>query len=593
MNIGDCSGAGAWYNNGVTMNRSAYQRRMFLLRVMRALRIGQRQAVLVQALLLGLAGAVAALAFDAAIDAVQWVYTGFAGTRVDCFMQLPGWARVLLPAAGAIPAALVLLFAMRVDKRPMPEYMESFSLGDGRLPRRQGFLRSLSAVLSMGSGACIGKVGAIIQASAVAASAAGRALHVSPSRLRLLVGCGAAAGMTAAIHTPLSACLFVCEVLVGTFSIGYMAPLLAATCASYALLWLLGRTDAIFAADAAQVVFGSLPQVLLCAVLAVAAALCGRGWVWFAKWMRRRLDGRPAWLPVRMAAAGLLVGLVAYEDPFIVGNGQEAIAALLAGCLSTPHAAALLCCKVLLVAVVFGVGTMGGMLMPTLMIGCFIGALFGAGAESMGLGGGALPYALVGMAAFFGVAARAPITALLLVIEFTMNASLIFPLMLAVAVAYGVARLLPAGSLYDRAPDSTAFDGPPSALRVEDVMRRSPLQVHTSAPLDRVLHQMLRHPDENVPVVEADGRYAGLILASELPDTPDGSAATASDLMHADAPVLSPADGLPEALRAFQSTPLNSLPVVNPATGALCGIVSRTELYRTGILLLRKAVARD
>lgn len=351
---------------------------------------------------------------------------------------------------------------------------------------------------------------------------------------------------------------------------------------------LLGLAGAV-----AALAFGSLPQVLLCAVLAVAAALSGRGWVWFAGWMRRRLDGRPAWLPARMAAAGLLVGLVAYEDPFIVGNGQEAIAGLLAGCLSTPHMAALLCCKILLVAVVFGVGTMGGMLMPTLMIGCFIGALFGAGAESLGLGGGALPYALVGMAAFFGVAARAPITALLLVIEFTMNATLIFPLMLAVAVAYGVARLLPAGSLYDRAPDATAFDGPPSALCVADVMRRSPLQVHTSAPLDRVIHQMLRHPDENVPVVDASGRYAGLILASELPGTPDGPGLTAADLMHADAPVLSPSDGLPEALRAFQSTPLNSLPVVSSASGALCGIVSRTELYRTGILLLRKAVARD
>ena len=575
------------------MNRSAYQRRMFLLRVMRALRIGQRQAVLVQALLLGLAGAVAALAFDAAIDAVQWVYTGFAGTRVDCFMQLPGWARVLLPAAGAIPAALVLLFAMRVDKRPMPEYMESFSLGDGRLPRRQGFLRSLSAVLSMGSGACIGKVGAIIQASAVAASAAGRALHVSPSRLRLLVGCGAAAGMTAAIHTPLSACLFVCEVLVGTFSIGYMAPLLAATCASYALLWLLGRTDAIFAADAAQVVFGSLPQVLLCAVLAVAAALCGRGWVWFAKWMRRRLDGRPAWLPVRMAAAGLLVGLVAYEDPFIVGNGQEAIAALLAGCLSTPHAAALLCCKVLLVAVVFGVGTMGGMLMPTLMVGCFLGALFGTGADALGVGGGVLPYALVGMAAFFGVAVRAPITALLLVIELTMNASLIFPLMVAVAVAYGVARLLPAGSLYDRAASAAStLNAAPAAMRVADVMRRSPVLVHVSAPLDRVLHQMLRHPDENVPVVDAQGCYAGLIVASELPDDVGGNPPCAGDLMHTDTPALSPSDGMPEALRAFQGSPLNSLPVVDPATGALCGVVSRTELYRVSTLLLRKAISR-
>ena len=572
------------------MNRSVYQRQIFFVRLMRALRIGQRQALLVQALLLGLAGALAALLFDAGIDAVQWLYTGRWCTRVDCFTQLPGWARVALPAAGAVPAALVLLWAMRVDKRPMPEYMEAFSLGDGRLPRRQGFLRSLSAVLSLGSGACIGKVGALIQASAVAASAAGRLLNVPPARLSLLVGCGAAAGMTAAIHTPLSACLFVCEVLVGTFSISYMAPLLAASCASYALLWLLGRTDALFAADVA---FGSFSQVMLCAALAVAAALCGRGWVWFAAWMRRRLNGRPAWLLPRMVAAGLLVGVAAYGDPFIVGNGQEAIAALVAGNLSTPHTAVLLGCKVLLVAVVFGVGTMGGMLMPTLMIGCFLGALFGAGAEALGVSGGVLPYALVGMAAFFGVAARAPITALLLVIEFTMNASLIFPLMVAVAVAYGVARLLPAGSLYDRAASAAStLNAAPAAMRVADVMRRSPVLVHVSAPLDRVLHQMLRHPDENVPVVDAQGCYAGLIVASELPDDVGGNPPCAGDLMHTDTPALSPSDGMPEALRAFQGTPLNSLPVVDPATGALCGVVSRTELYRVSTLLLRKAISR-
>lgn len=572
------------------MDRASYHRRMFLLRVMRALHIGQRQAMLVQALLLGLAGALAALLFDYGIDAVQWLYTGQWCQRVDCFMRLPEWARVLLPAAGAVPAALVLLLAMRVDKRPMPEYMEAFSLGDGRLPCRQGFLRSLSAVLSLGSGACIGKVGALIQASAVAASAAGRLLNVSPARLSLLVGCGAAAGMTAAIHTPLSSCLFVCEVLVGTFSISYMAPLLAASCASYALMWLLGRTDALYAADA---VFGSLSQVSLCVLLAVVAALCARGWVWFVAWMRRRLNGRSAWLLPRMAAAGLLVGLVAWKDPFIVGNGQEAIAALVEGNLSTPHMAALLGCKVLLVAVVFGVGTMGGMLMPTLMVGCFLGALFGTGADALGVGGGVLPYALVGMAAFFGVAVRAPITALLLVIELTMNASLIFPVMVAVAVAYGVARLLPAGSLYDRAASAAStLNADPAAMRVTDVMRRSPMLEHTSAPLDRVLHQMLRHPDENVPVVDAQDRYVGLIVASELPTDDGGNPPCAGSLMRADVPALSPSDGMPEALRAFQNTPLNSLPVVNPATRALCGVVSRTELYRICTLLLRKATTR-
>lgn len=561
------------------------------LKLMRMLGIGEWQAGVIQAALMGLAGALAALCFDCGTDVVQYIYTGVDGGRVSCFSGLPVLWRLLLPAAGAVPAALVLGYALRHNKKPVPEYMEAFSLGNGRLPRRQGVLRSLSAVLSLGSGACIGKEGALIQISAVSASAVGRWLHVSPPRLRLMVGCGAAAGMTAAYHTPLAACLFVCEIVVGTFSIGTLAPLLVASCTAYTLIFLMGRGGALFPMDAA---FCSGVDIAWCIVLALGAALLARFWVCLLGFCRKWLNGKPAWLLPRMVAAGLLVGAVAVWVPGIVGNGQETIAALVKGCLGTESVVTLLVLKIVIVAIVFGVGTMGGVLTPTLMIGCCAGAAFGAGVHALGWGSDtATAYAFVGMAAFFTVAGRAPVTALLLAVELTMNAALIFPLMVGVAVAYAFSRLLPGKSLYDsstRAGSKSAFDSPMGNMRVADIYRRSPMRVHADTPVDRVLRVMLRHPGENVPVEDAHGHYLGLILPRSFHDGP--GATCAGELAEQGIPVLAPDMNLPQALECFAHSTTDSLPVVRGGDSLFLGMLSRSELYQLTALMMRKELAR-
>lgn len=568
-------------------NEHSYRRLFWMLRLMRFLRIGGWQAVVIQAVIMGLAGAAAALAYDAAAIGITHLLTGLEGTRVDCFAHTPPLQRALLPALGAVPAALVLGWALKRARYPMPEYMEAFSLGNGRLPRTQGMLRSLSAACSLGSGAAIGKEGALMQISAVAASAAGRWLHVSPPRLRLMVGCGAAAGMTAAFHTPLSACLFVCEIVIGTFSIGALAPLLVAACSAYVLISLLGDSGALFE-NAAKI--QGLEQTGLCLALALLAALAARAWVRFLGFCRRALNGRVSWLMPRMVAAGALVGLAAVYEPAVVGNGQEPIVSLVAGDMPLGRMALLLGLKVLLVAVVFGVGTMGGALTPTLMIGCFLGGLFGGMAQAWGASGDVAGYAIVGMAAFFAVAGRAPVTALLLGIEFTMNAGLAFPLMAGVAAAYAFSRLLPGRSLYDAASatgPANAFDAPMAQMRINDIYRPASMQVHESAPMDRVLRVMLRHPGENVPVAHADGSFAGLVLnGAKLPA--QGNAASA---MRRDIPELTPGMGLPEALGLFARTRLDSLPVV-AKNRRLLGMVSRAELYQTTALMMRKELAR-
>lgn len=547
-------------------HRADYRLLSRLSELMRLLRIGEQQAAFVQAILMGLAGAAAVLLFEAGCSTVQGLLTGQWGeTRVACFSELSPLRRVLLPCLGAVAAALVLLAAHCVDSRRIPDYMEAFSLGNGRLPRRQGLLRSLSAVISLGTGACIGKEGALMQIAAVAASAVGRRLYVSPHRLRLMVGCGAAAGMTAAFHTPLAACLFVSEVVVGSLSIGYLAPLLLASCAAYAVVWCAGEGGALFPC---AISVGDGSQLLLCLAAALLLAPLAKLWVAWLNLARRLFSGRLAWLVVRMAAAGLLVGGVSVYQPAIVGNGQEAIAALLTSSFSLSEAAVLLGLKALLVAVVFGVGTMGGVLTPTLMLGCFGGWCFGvaAGAESPEV------VALAGMAAFFTSAARSPVTALLLVVELSMNASLIFPVMAAVALSYALSRYVPGASLYD----GTHREGLPT-LRVRDLMFHAPSQLHEGVAENTLRRVALHHPNLPIPVVDEAGCYLGLLSPQNgQRETP---------------PAVAPSATLAEALQLFERCPqADYLPVVEAA--ALCGLLSRVELYQTQALLFRRDLAR-
>ena len=571
-----------------------YARLHRMLCVMRRLHIGEQQAVAVQALLMGLAGAAAALLFDASTNFLQWVVTGLLpGNGVERFTRMPDWLCVLLPAGGAACAALVLGFALRRARHPVPEYMEAFSLGDGKLPRRQGLWRSISAVISLATGASIGKEGALIQISAVAASAVGRWLYVSPVRLRLLVGCGAAAGMTAAFHTPLSACLFVCEVVVGTFSIATLAPLLLASCAAYVLVWTLGLSGGLFEAPLS---LDSLQEALLCAGLAVGAALLGKAWVALLSGMRRLLGGKTAWLLPRMVMAGLAVGAVALVEPYVVGNGYEAIRALSQGMFSPGQASVLLVIKALMVAVVFGVGTMGGVLTPTLLVGALVGYLYGCGLYACDLCAeeSVIAYAFAGMAAFFAVSGRAPVTGLLLVIELTMSAPMIFPLMLSVGAAYALGRLLPGGSLYDASLSSgptSPLESGLGGLRVGHLCRPLRARVSPSTGMDRVMRLMLRHPGENVPVQDESGVCVGVVRPSHLPTAAGHWQGDAASAMDRSLPRLRTDQSLPEALAAFQTTDCNALPVEEAQSGHLVGSLSRAELYQVIALLFRRELA--
>ncbi|MCD8062027.1 MAG: chloride channel protein [Akkermansiaceae bacterium] len=565
------------------------------------IKLGDKQVIFIWAALVGALGALTALLFEMGVELVQDLLTGRHGYRqIQAFQEMASqdWAWcIFVPAAGGLLAGLTLLFTQRFVPAKATEYMEAVALGNGYVPPKPSLLRSLSAVFSIGSGASIGREGPLVQSAAVVGSALGRLFHLSAPRLRLVVACAAASGMSAAFHTPLAGGLFVSEIVLGALTIDFLAPLLVASCAGYFTMGLFHEPAPIYQLQQEVSLTGN-QHVLWCVLLGCLASLLASLWLLVLKKSRQYLNGKRHWLPVRLMAAGMLVGVIAIFYPEIVGNGKNIITALIHYEFDTTKAAILLALKICTVAIVFGVGTVGGALTPSLTIGSVFGFLFSAALTQMGVPGEhAIAYSLVGMAAFFTTAANAPITSLVLVVEFTMAGQMMFPLIIGVLVSYGTARLTKAQSMYHDSlafgPRST-FDKPLAQVQLQDVARKDPPVVHPLDKFGTIAAMLIKNPAHPIFVTSPAGKYLGSVEAEDVAafarNKELAQAVLAMDVLRNDMPTL-PADmHLPEALGIFSRPHCGeSLALVNPDNDHLLGVVNKTDLY----LVLSEIMRRE
>jgi len=584
---------------GGVLRRQSYQWLKTALELRKRFFVTGRPALYVWAVFVGVVGALCAIFFEHAVDWVQNLLTGTDGIgQLEAFVDIPDWRRVAVPAVGGLIAGLILLFTHRFVPHRATEYMEAISLGDGYVPPKPSLLRSLSAVFTIGSGTAIGREGPLIQTAAAAASAIGCRCHLSAPRLRLMVACAAAAGMSAAFHTPLAGGFFICEIIMGALTVEILAPILVSSCAGYLTLSFFGEQTPIY--PAGSVFLNTDTYVVLCCVLlGVIASLAARAWLWMLKYARAKLNGRRHWLPVRMALAGALVGAVALWNPEIVGNGAHMIRGLVDSHYGLSDGSLLLLCKVLLVAIVFGVGTVGGVLTPSLTIGCMLGFIFNSLMFRWGfMENQTVAYALVGMAAFFTTAASAPLTSIILVIEFTMAGHMIFPTAVAVLVSYCMARFFKVESMYHDSlvfGKKSVFEKPMWEVRLSDIVRKLPPCVHPKDTFGTIVSMLLRAPSQVIFVVNTEGKYIGSIIARDIlefarnKDLAD--AVIALDLVHCDLPVLHPEMTLPSAVGVFasqQDRGAESLPQVDALSGELLGFVNKTDLYLAMSEIMRR-----
>jgi CIC family chloride channel protein len=441
------------------------------------------------AVVVGAGAGLAAVAFRWLIYSVTWLATGheqFGQLGRVGSAHLPwlglGFLIVAPVAGGLLYGPLIDRFAREARGGGVPEVMNAVASQGGKIRPQVSVVKALASALCIGFGGSVGREGPIVQIGSALASSLGQFARLPRSRLRILVACGAAAGISATFNAPVTGVLFGCELILREFALDAVVPMIF----SAVVADVFGR--AFFGAAPA---FGQVPHDLLIthaaadllvAVLGLAAALIGVSFhailykvedVCNAAWL-----GRPEW--ARPAVGGILLGLVLLAVPQVYGVGYLVMSQAVAGNEALWFLLVLMAAKMFAASLTIGIGGSGGVFAPSLFIGATAGTAFGIIARDLfGQAAGApAVYGVIAMGAVFAAAAQAPLTSIASVVEMTGSYGLMLPVMLAVAVATAAARRLSYGTIYTRkllrrgidigmpaASDVTAQNGTATACR--------------------------------------------------------------------------------------------------------------------------------
>jgi chloride channel protein, CIC family len=540
------------------------------------------------AALTGFLGALASVLFREGSALLERLFTGQnAPGLVEAAIELVWWHRMVIPVAGGLLAGLVLHWAGRVLTVPRAvDYMEAVLVGDGRIGFRTTLLSSLSSLFSIASGGSIGREGPMVQLAAMIGSKLGAVARASIPRLRLMVACGAAAGIAAAYNAPISGALFVSEIVLGNTAMESFGPLVVASVTSNATMHRLLAYGPLFPVPHVQ--FASNVELLFFAILGVLLGHLAPpflSFVDFAKSRFVRLHWPPYW---QLGLGGVVVGAISIFVPQVWGNGYSVVGDILQGDLHGGRLVAVLGAKVLATAATVGSGAVGGIFTPTLFIGCAIGAVVG---ELMHT---ALPtitsvpaaYALIGMGGFLAATTHAPLTSILMIFEMTADYEMVLPLMLVCVTAHYTAKVYRRGeSVYHASLARAAAAAAPDDWRlrtVEPLVKPAAATVPRATTVQEMLAQLPARPLERVYVVDGDQLIAWLdprrVLDQVEKRTIDGSTAV-EHVAHPVSFVLSPDMALGTALDGFLREQATVLPVtLGTWRNSLVGEVSRRDV---------------
>ena len=586
-------------NNPVLMTVHEVLRRYWqrALRLRERLEFKEEAFHLILAGIVGLIGGLVNLGFYYATDWVKQLFLLAPGDPVEVAEMMGRWQRVLIPTFGGLAAGLVLYWGLRlVGKQGSTNLLEVVVAGDGRLPFRTEWVKTCSSLLSIATGASIGREGGITQLSSTLASKLGQFAKWPPYRLRLLVGCGAASGIAAAYNAPIAGAVFSSAIVLGSFSMNLFAPLVFSS---------------VIAAMVSRSFFGMQPVYQVptfpltspwqLAWFVLLGILCGVVGVFFLKLLRfsekqfRRLNW-PVYL--RLTVAGLVVGLIALVYPGVCGNGYSVTNRILHE--EFLHEASpllwlggLFIAKMIATGCTVGAGTVGGVFTPTLFLGASAGALFGGWLHAAG-GATHLPtgaFALVGMGAVLAATTRSPFLAMIMVFEMSLDYSLMPPLMLACVVAILVAQPLHGESIYTEhlrirgllPGRESRRAGMSLDQTVGDRMHAPVPPLVETARLKEIADRFLTGTNNFLPVVDAHRRLVGMVALQDLKEflktERELDAVIAADVMRPPPKCLTPNQRLLSVLPVVLESELKNIPVVNSlAEYRLVGSLARGEV---------------
>ncbi|MGU3362630.1 chloride channel protein [Methylobacterium sp. M6A4_1b] len=573
---------------------------------LRALVRGSEIGLIVLAALIGCCGGVAVAGMNQATQSMRELLYGLPpGLRLSAATELPPLVMLLAPAFGGVLLALFTL-ALRWRGRPrraVVDPIEANALHGGRMSIRDSTVVVIQNTISNGSGVSVGMEAAYTQFCAGLASRLGLSFELRRADQRTLVGCGAAAAIAAAFGAPLTGAFYAFELIIGTYSIATLTPVVvAALCGSVVARALVAQTSlvAVERADAITTTvlttLDTVPSLVLGLVCAGLGILIMRGVTLVEAAFRAT---RLPTLCVPILGGFCVGGLALLASPQVLSGGHGALHLHLEAHGTTFSLSALILlfvAKATASAISIGSGFRGGLFFASLFLGAIAGEIFAAGMPLIlpGLSAFGLPplaYAVIGMSALAVAVIGGPLTMTFLALELTGS----FPITGLVLVAV-IASSLTVRKTFGYSFATWRFHlrgesirsahdvGWIRTLTVGKLMRR---EVQTAS-LDQTLANFLRkHPlgsPSRVVMVDADGRYAGIILVPEahaaLREAEDGSPDLAGLLRHAD-DVLTADMNAKVATAIFDRTESEALAVVEDLkTRKVIGLLTESHTLK-------------
>jgi chloride channel protein, CIC family len=606
--------------------------RMRLLSTRALSRLGFREDsfLMILAVVIGLITGAAAVTFHEIIDKTRnLLYQQFGVERLygDGLVMLIFW-----PALGGLAVGLITRYLFRVrEGHGIVDVMES-------VIRNSGFIKPLVAIekiitsgITIGTGGSAGAEGPIVQIGAAIASGTGQVFRVSRQQMSILIGCGAAAGISAIFNSPMGGLLFALEVILQDFSIANMMPVVVASVianvATKAIFRLLLHSDynAIFEFRASTGFTIGWIQVQNFIVLGVICGLVGVGTIRLMDLTERKFLQLRAPASLRPMIGGALLGCIGilyiflfahlrhllkpvpfsvYPAPVFYGDGYGFIQQLLhPEFYRHQHVTYLflfllfLClAKIIGTCFTLGSGGSGGIIAPSLFLGAVAGGGMGVAMKIVGLFDVSQvypeAYAIVGMGAVLAAIVHAPLASILIVLELTYNPALVLPTMLAVVVATGTARLIYPDSIYTSVLRHRGVRLGPTGdvtvlhrLTVEQVTLEPVSAASIDTPLEKLLELTSQTGVSDFVLFDSGGKYTGMVVADDLRTALLEREAipllVAGEVSRADLPTVRSTDDLARVLETFSLYEVARLPVsLATDPDRIIGLISRRALMQ-------------
>lgn len=552
----------------------------------------------------GVVGGLLGMATEALIQGVQALLWGSRGDLgVAVAPNVPPWVMIAAPTAGGALVALIIWLGRRpVAGEGMAMLIEAVALSGGKIASRPVLIDALASIATVGSGGSLGREGPMIRLGAMISSWLGLRLGLPPHRVKILVGCGAAAGLAATYNIPFGGALFAMEVILGNFALEIFGPIVASSVIATVIARSVVGNAPLYEAHGYTMTGGweLVPYAGLGVVGALTSLVFMLG-VGAGRKAFKRLTFIPR--PLQPLIGMPLLGLIGlYLSPLVLGRGYGTINLALTEKLhfsarhGVPELTILLllglaAAKLLATALTAGSGGSGGMFTPSLCFGALVGSAYGYSAhllwphlvsEHYGA------YAAVGMAAVMAGTSHAPISAILILFEFTQNYDLILPVMLAAIIASLLARRLRKYSIYTESLRGRGIELPwrmeeavLAGLKAEDLARPDPDVLHPGDDYRKVVETFLSGRRQRLFVVGDDRRLLGAISLHDIKhllEHPEAlTAVVAHDLMVPVGTVVTKDERLHRATQLFAQSDYERLPVID-ADGRLLGVLAKRDL---------------